>query len=84
MQAFFVFVAIAHVGHYLNALRLKDGFTLMQFAERTGLAISAIQRPLEEAERLGLLARDLRRVWPTERGFDFLSDLQELFLPPAG
>ncbi|MDN4590267.1 oxygen-independent coproporphyrinogen III oxidase-like protein [Xenophilus aerolatus] len=68
----------------LNALRLKDGFTLMQFAERTGLAISAIQRPLEEAERLGLLARDLRRVWPTERGFDFLSDLQELFLPPAG
>lgn len=68
----------------LNALRLKDGFTLMQFAERTGLAISAIQRPLEEAERLGLLARDLHRVWPTERGFDFLSDLQELFLPPAG
>ncbi len=68
----------------LNALRLKDGFTLMQFAERTGLAISAIQRPLEEAERLGLLARDLHRAWPTERGFDFLSDLQELFLPPAG
>lgn len=68
----------------LNALRLKDGFTLMQFAERTGLAINAIQRPLEEAERLGLLARDLHRVWPTERGFDFLSDLQELFLPPAG
>lgn len=68
----------------LNALRLKDGFTLMQFAERTGLAISAIQRPLEEAERLGLLARDLHRVWPTERGFDFLSDLQELFLPSAG
>jgi len=67
----------------LNALRLREGFTLMQFAERTGLAISAIQRPLEEAERLGLLARDLHRVWPTERGFDFLSDLQELFLPSA-
>lgn len=68
----------------LNALRLKDGFTLVQFAERTGLAISAIQRPLEEAERRGLLARDLHRVWPTERGFDFLSDLQELFLPAGG
>ncbi|MDI3382747.1 radical SAM family heme chaperone HemW [Xenophilus aerolatus] len=67
----------------LNALRLRDGFTLVQFAERTGLAISAIQRPLEEAERLGLLARDLHRVWPTERGVDFLSDLQELFLPAA-
>jgi len=68
----------------LNALRLKDGFTLMQFSERTGLAISAIQRPLKEAERLGLLARDLHRVWPTERGFDFLSDLQALFLPAGG
>jgi len=27
-----------------------------------------------------LIGRDLAKVWPTERGFDFLSDLQELFL----
>jgi oxygen-independent coproporphyrinogen-3 oxidase len=33
-----------------------------------------------EAEAKGLLARDMAKVWPTERGFDFLSDLQELFL----
>ena len=26
------------------------------------------------------LTRDAARVQPTERGFDFLSDLQELFL----
>jgi oxygen-independent coproporphyrinogen-3 oxidase len=32
------------------------------------------------AEAKGLLGRDLMRVWPTERGFDFLSDLQEMFL----
>jgi coproporphyrinogen III oxidase-like Fe-S oxidoreductase len=64
----------------LNALRLKQGFTLAQFGERTGLAITAIQRGLEEAERKGLIERDLARVWPTVRGFDFLSDLQAIFL----
>lgn len=67
----------------LNALRLKEGFTLAQFGERTGLAITAIQRGLEEAERKGLIERDLARVWPTARGFDFLSDLQAIFLPDA-
>ena len=65
----------------LNALRLKGGFSLAQFGERTGLAVTAIQRGLEQAEKQGLLARDLRRVWPTERGLDFLNDLQSLFLP---
>jgi len=65
----------------LNALRLKQGFTLPQFSERTGLAMTSIQRGLEEAERKGLVARDLFRVWPTERGLDFLSDLQSMFLP---
>lgn len=65
----------------LNALRLKDGFELADFSERTGLAITSIAQPLQQAERLGLIERDLRRVWPTARGFDFLSDLQALFLP---
>ncbi|WP_241660944.1 radical SAM family heme chaperone HemW [Variovorax guangxiensis] len=65
----------------LNALRLKDGFTMAQFGERTGLATTAIQRGLEEAEKKGLLQRDLWHAWPTERGLDFLSDLQSIFLP---
>jgi oxygen-independent coproporphyrinogen-3 oxidase len=65
----------------LNALRLKDGFMLAQFGERTGLAVTAIQRGLEQAERKGLIERDLARVWPTVTGFDFLSDLQAIFLP---
>ena len=66
----------------LNALRLKDGFTLKQFSERTGLAMTAIQKGLEEAERKGLLERDFVNVKPSVRGFDFLNDLQSLFLPP--
>lgn len=64
----------------LNALRLREGFALAQFTERTGLALSAIEQPLQEAERKGLIERDLARVRPTGRGFDFLSDLQALFL----
>jgi putative oxygen-independent coproporphyrinogen III oxidase len=67
----------------LNALRLREGFTLAQFSERTGLALTAIEEPLAEAERRGLVDRDLARVRPTERGFDFLSDLQQLFLARA-
>jgi len=68
----------------LNALRLREGFALAQFSERTGLPLTAIARPLQEAERLGLVERDLARVRPTTRGFDFLSDLQALFLPVGG
>ena len=66
----------------LNALRLRDGFALPQFGERTGLALTAIQHGLDEAERQGLIERDLLRVKPSERGYDFLNDLQSLFLPP--
>ena len=67
----------------LNALRLREGFELAQFSERTGLPLSAIQKALAEAEAKGLVTRDFQRVTPTERGFDFLSDLQEIFLPSA-
>jgi oxygen-independent coproporphyrinogen-3 oxidase len=66
--------------YMLNALRLREGFVLSDFVDRTGLAMTSIQKGLQEAERLGLIDRDLHRVWPTDRGFDFLSDLQALFL----
>jgi putative oxygen-independent coproporphyrinogen III oxidase len=64
----------------LNALRLKDGFKLRDFSEKTGLPITAIQKGLEEAEAKGLIERDFVNVKPTTRGFDFLNDLQALFL----
>lgn len=66
----------------LNALRLREGFKLQDFGEKTGLPVSAIGAGLEEAERKGLITRDLVQVKPTERGFDFLNDLQMLFLAP--
>ena len=65
----------------LNALRLKDGFALAHFTERTGLATTAIDAALQQAESRGLIERSLTHVKPTTRGFDFLNDLQSLFLP---
>ena len=67
----------------LNVLRMADGFDLALFTERTGLPISTIASGLAQAEQGGLLARDGDRVRPTVRGFDFLNDLQSLFLPAS-
>ena len=67
--------------YMLNALRLREGFTLQDFMARTGLPLSSIAAGLAEAESKGLITQHMGRVVPTERGFDFLSDLQALFLP---
>jgi len=64
----------------LNALRLKEGFKLQDFVEKTGLPFTAIANGLDEAERKGLIERDFVSVKPTARGYDFLNDLQQLFL----
>jgi len=66
--------------YMLNALRLAEGFEPARFVERTGQPISVIDAALHEAERRGLCERHGTRWRPTARGFDFLSDLQALFL----
>ena len=69
----------------LNALRLREGFELALFGERTGLPLSAVSAALALAESRGLVEHDAAGsvLRPTARGFDFLSDLQALFLHPA-
>jgi putative oxygen-independent coproporphyrinogen III oxidase len=64
----------------LNALRLREGFKLQDFCEKTGLPITAIEKGLQEAQARQFVERDLVRVTPTEKGFDFLNDLQSIFL----
>lgn len=66
--------------YMLNALRLRDGFAIQDYLERTGLPLSSIAATLDEAEHKGLITRNLTHVQPTERGLDFLSDLQAMFL----
>lgn len=64
----------------LNALRLREGVTLQSFLERTGLPPSAIAKAMAQGRAKGLLDPDPAVIRATPRGFDFLSDLQELFL----
>ena len=65
----------------LNSLRLREGFDVNLYAERTGLSITTIEAQLRIAEQKGLIARDYKNIHATELGRRFLNDLQELFLP---
>jgi oxygen-independent coproporphyrinogen-3 oxidase len=64
----------------LNALRLKNGFNEDLFKERSGKSIDKIHDKLTHAESIGLLSRGNLRIQPTSKGFDFLNNLQEMFL----
>jgi len=64
----------------LNALRLKEGVPLVTYLERTGLPATSILKAAEAARAKGLLQPDPALLAPTPLGFDFLSDLQSLFL----
>lgn len=65
----------------MNALRLTQGFPLAMFEERTGLSLSAVLKPLDAAERDGLIERDHVQVRPTLLGRRFLNELLQRFLP---
>ncbi|MCC7152039.1 MAG: oxygen-independent coproporphyrinogen III oxidase-like protein [Rubrivivax sp.] len=71
----------------LNALRLVEGFDAALLAERTGLAPQRLDAlvgtVLEEALARGWLLREGQRIKPSAHGLDFLSDVQQLFLPPS-
>ena len=74
----------------LNALRLREGFAVEDFGQRTGLLASSLNDKVQAAIDKGLLAAELdalgryTRMRATDRGFDFLSNLQEMFLPARG
>ncbi len=64
----------------LNALRLKNGFEIDLFNLRTGQSINSIDEKLKQAQSLGLVEFDKVRVLPSKKGYNFLNDLQALFL----
>ena len=64
----------------LNSLRLKDGFSSSLFESRTGLLIESLSSELGRAENLGLLENKNNWIKPTSKGFNFLNELQEIFL----
>lgn len=65
----------------LNALRLREGFALSLFEQRTGLPRSQIEKTLQDALGLTLIEYDGEWVRPSPLGWDFLNDLTGLFLP---
>jgi putative oxygen-independent coproporphyrinogen III oxidase len=64
----------------LNALRLVEGFPATLFAERTGMALAAVEPQLAAAEAAGLIVRDHARIAPSDKGRRFLNELLEKFL----
>lgn len=64
----------------MNALRLHEGFARAQFESRTGLAFTALDVPLVEAHRLGLITEERDAVRPSETGRRHQNRLFGLFL----
>ncbi len=64
----------------LNSLRLKDGFSSAMFESRTGLSIKTLNSELIKAGNLDLLENKNNWIKPTSKGFNFLNELQEIFL----
>ena len=70
--------------YLLNALRLRDGFSLEHLEALTGVHRAAVAAPLAEALERGLLEAAGDGYRPTELGWRFGNDLQAIFLPSSG
>ncbi|PPE74964.1 oxygen-independent coproporphyrinogen III oxidase-like protein [Solimonas fluminis] len=64
----------------LNVLRLNAGVAASLWEQRTGLPLSALDLPLAEARRRGLMEADPALLRPTALGHRHLNRLLELFL----
>lgn len=64
----------------LNVLRLRKGVPLDLLTQRTNLFIKDIEKQIKKAQSLGLMSEPLERIAASDKGWNFLSDLQEIFL----
>jgi len=64
----------------LNSLRLKDGFNVELFERRTGQPFQVLSSKLDKAIDLDLIQIQKKWIKPTTKGFNFLNELQEIFL----
>jgi len=63
----------------MNALRLHDGISVDDFERRTGMTLSSLKGPLEQAEKLGLIEQG-EFIRASARGRQYLNELLALFL----
>lgn len=66
---------------FLNQLRLKQGVKLDDFSARTGLPWQVVESRVQMAFDKGLLEDRGGRLRPTDLGWRFVNDIQQLFLP---
>lgn len=67
----------------MNQLRLREGFELASFTERTGLTACALEPALSECLQEGHLERHGGVIRCSDRGWNFLDEVLQRFLPPA-
>lgn len=65
----------------MNALRLREGFEMAIYRERTGLTDATLAPTLDRAAERGLIERESGRVCASPLGWRHLNDLLMLFLP---
>jgi len=64
----------------MNHLRLRQGFQLETYKQRTGLAVQSLQPALAHCIQQGLLDEHEQHVVCTEKGWHFLDSILENFL----
>ena len=64
----------------LNALRLSAGFEVDLLVSSTGLSLNDVLPTVQKACQLGLIDFETNHICPTERGFQYLNDLQSMFM----
>ncbi len=66
---------------FLNQLRLKHGVNIDDFSARTGLSWQVVESRVQQAIDKGLMEIDRTSLRPTELGWKFVNDIQQIFLP---
>lgn len=64
----------------MNALRLREGFSISEFEDHSGQAFSAIAKQVDFLNQSGLLLQLGQQIRATEKGYHFLNNLLEEFL----
>lgn len=65
----------------MNALRLKDGFAIPLFEQHMGVSLNHWQNAIDAALDKGLMEQSGFTLKASNKGFNFLNDLLELFMP---
>jgi putative oxygen-independent coproporphyrinogen III oxidase len=66
---------------FLNQLRLKQGVYIKDFTARTGISWQVVESRVQQGIDKGLLEINKERLRPTELGWKFVNDIQQMFLP---